>query len=139
VRINGTLSADGEAGSTDNGDYAGGGGSGGSIWIQAYIIEGSGTLSANGGYGGDGTGADGGGGAGGRIALIHHGDAGSLTYDTSGATVNGGIGPGDATDGEVGTLAWSKDAAGSWRACSPYRVELVYFNAVSGSNCIILE
>jgi hypothetical protein len=62
LTVNGALTADGDAGLQDNS----GGGSGGSIWISASTLAGSGWISASGGsgelYGG-------GGGAGGRIAI----------------------------------------------------------------------
>jgi len=44
----------------------GGGGSGGSVWIEAGSLMGSGTISANGGFGASGAG---GGGSGGRVAI----------------------------------------------------------------------
>lgn len=63
VRIDGSLSADG-----DTRGYRDGGGSGGSIWVTAAVIEGSGHISADGGgaYPRDDRA---GGGGGGRIAL----------------------------------------------------------------------
>ncbi len=76
--LNGTISANGSAGQTnwENG-YAGGGGAGGSIWITAAALSGSGKVQANGGQGGYGWsrpegysyGQYGGGGAGGRIRI----------------------------------------------------------------------
>ncbi len=65
TRIDGIISANG--GDASN---AGGGGSGGSIFIQSHIFNGStsGVLRANGGTGGGGSGT-GGGGGGGRIAV----------------------------------------------------------------------
>ncbi|HZR16863.1 MAG TPA: hypothetical protein VFE51_06005 [Verrucomicrobiae bacterium] len=62
--VNGKISANGNAGAADGS----GGGSGGSIWINAKMLAGAGTISAN---GGDGNGSGlyaGGGGGGGRIA-----------------------------------------------------------------------
>jgi len=49
----------------------GGGGSGGSIWLTAAKLAGKGSISSNGGQGGDVVYQDGGGGAGGRIALYY--------------------------------------------------------------------
>ena len=96
--LNGTISADGENGK--QGTYpasyrwAGGGGSGGSIWIDAGAITGSGEITANGGDGGFTDLA--GGGGGGRIALYYN------EYDFSGNCLAiGGIG---RTVGGTGTI-----------------------------------
>lgn len=51
VRVDGTLSANGETATY-------GGGSGGSIWIRCATLEGSGVISANGGTSGSGGGAE---------------------------------------------------------------------------------
>ncbi|MBU0758151.1 MAG: DUF2341 domain-containing protein, partial [Nanoarchaeota archaeon] len=70
----GSISADGGIGSMNGGisyTYAAGGGSGGSIYIITDKIEGSGTITANGGAGGNDN-YDGGGGGGGRIALYYY-------------------------------------------------------------------
>ncbi len=68
--VNGTISANGNAG-TATGNRCGGGGSGGSIWITTSTLSGSGTIRANGGNGADYSGYRGGSGDGGRIALIY--------------------------------------------------------------------
>jgi hypothetical protein len=76
--LNGTISANGGAGQTNwESGYAGGGGAGGSIWITAAALSGSGKVQASGGRGGYwwsgpeeySYGQYGGGGAGGRIHI----------------------------------------------------------------------
>lgn len=65
--LNGSLTANGTGGGSSGfSGNCGGGGSGGSIWLTARTLMGSGIVSADGGNGG---GSKGGGGAGGRIAL----------------------------------------------------------------------
>ncbi|KAJ1434641.1 hypothetical protein B484DRAFT_285126, partial [Ochromonadaceae sp. CCMP2298] len=80
--IDGTLSSNGEDGSA-----AGGGGAGGSIYLSADTIAGSGSITASGGDGDYSGGiAAGGGGSGGRIALI------ALNFEFSGDfDVMGGV------------------------------------------------
>ncbi|RLC36706.1 hypothetical protein DRH27_04830, partial [Candidatus Falkowbacteria bacterium] len=80
-----------------NGVLDGGGGSGGSVWINTETIEGSGTITANGGVGYN---ANCGGGGGGRIAIYFSCNNSSINYSVSGGTgyENGGDGslyPGD--------------------------------------------
>jgi hypothetical protein len=65
--INGTISARGTAGDAHN-DFAAGGGSGGSIWIQSNILNGSGSVTVQGGDGSQGYEGSGSG-AGGYISL----------------------------------------------------------------------
>jgi len=62
LTINGNLTAEGEDGIDDSA----GGGAGGSIWVNANVIAGSGVIAAD---GGSGELYQGGGGGGGRIAL----------------------------------------------------------------------
>ncbi len=104
VVVNGTIRADGGNGTTAERYSAGGGGSGGSIWISCNRISGTGSLYARGGNGADGQDRDGGGGGGGRIA-IYSGEntfpSGSGAIDVSGGSALGGA---PATDGAVGTL-----------------------------------
>jgi large repetitive protein len=66
VIVDGTISANG-----GRGNQYQGGGSGGSIWIEAAAVSGAGLIQANGGQGGSGSiGQDGGySGGGGRVAL----------------------------------------------------------------------
>jgi hypothetical protein len=90
VCIDGRFEADGTPGLR----YAGGG-AGGSLWIEARRLTGSGSISANGGLGEE----RGGGGGGGRIAL--HLD----TYDFNGSLTACGAGSGDGgTVGGAGTI-----------------------------------
>ena len=106
IVIDGEISMNGDDGECCSGRN-GGGGAGGGILLSAGVIEISGVLSANGGFGGDGatSSADGGGGGGGgRIKLF---TTQSLTF-TGAYTVDGGLGgiyggyqPGQ--DGEAGT------------------------------------
>lgn len=70
LTINGTVSANGDAGAEDY--YAGGGGSGGSIYLTVGTLDGSGVIEANGGAGGDGNNADGDGGGGGLIGITYY-------------------------------------------------------------------
>ena len=74
LRINHTLTVDGflVALGGDWGSVASGGGSGGTIHIETYTIDGSGQIDASGGAGYDGSFApDGGGGGGGRMTLYY--------------------------------------------------------------------
>lgn len=82
--LNGELSADGLNSSTN------GGGSGGSIWVEALTISGSGKITAS---GGNGT-LNGGGGGGGRIALYCTNNlfTGNFTACGGGGAVSGGAG-----------------------------------------------
>ncbi|MCK4658828.1 MAG: hypothetical protein KAV82_04835, partial [Phycisphaerae bacterium] len=95
LTLDGTISACGNAGSADRG----GGGAGGSIWIAADTLAGSGDVTANGGSGH----SHGGGGAGGRIAF--HYDDNTL----SGAITAYG-GPGHSRGG-AGTIFTKRAAA----------------------------
>ncbi|MGA3266010.1 MAG: hypothetical protein ABSE16_04220 [Verrucomicrobiota bacterium] len=88
LTVNGEISANGNPGWQDDS----GGGSGGSVWIDASSLAGAGGISAT---GGNGVLLGGGGGGGGRIAIY------TLTNNFSGATnVNGGTG---ASPGQPGT------------------------------------
>ncbi|MBD3260062.1 hypothetical protein GF371_05570, partial [Candidatus Woesearchaeota archaeon] len=100
IETNGTV---GEGASS----YDAGGGSGGSIWVTADTLTGSGIFVAGGGNGFDGT-SDGGGGAGGRIAVYYN----STSWDVSDFTqseIKGGSGHQGAEDGQVGTLVYVDD------------------------------
>lgn len=105
----GDILADGGAGvDSGSGAVAGGGGSGGSIYITAGSLAGSGTISADGGAGGStsASGQDGAGGGGGRIA-IYYGSDGSdfLSTMTAGNSVTGGATSGSGgLAGSNGTL-----------------------------------
>ncbi len=106
VRIDGVVTARGQNGPSVNclfGNYPGGG-SGGSIQIETDLLEGTGTIAADGGHGFCTSGIGGGGGSGGRIVL---------RYDAAGATfpalhAYGGGGEGNAATasrrGSAGTI-----------------------------------
>ncbi|MBL4658699.1 MAG: T9SS type A sorting domain-containing protein [Flavobacteriales bacterium] len=107
VTINGTIGANGDVGFCMGLDYCSGGGSGGSIWLQANELRGTGSITANGGNGGIGTFA-GGGGGGGRIALYYSSNnfLGAVTA-IGGYGVNagkGGAGSVYELDGTAGSL-----------------------------------
>ena len=103
--VNGIISASGQApieGTWCHSGYAAGGGSGGSIYIQAHLFFGSGLLRANGGNAGSylsGLGA--GGGAGGRIAVWR------VNSETCSVSVAGGTG---YEAGAQGTVYWGRTA-----------------------------
>lgn len=94
--INGVITANGGYG-TNGTDRTPGGGAGGSVWIIADVITGTGLIRANGGDTHD-WGYDGGGGGGGRIALYYKQDTSAFTA----FTVNGGNSA-SGQDGSVGT------------------------------------
>lgn len=104
LTLNGTLSANGKQGGHSQicipggCDYwSGGGGSGGSVWIDAKTLAGNGRITADGGNGGFSNRA--GGGGGGRIAIEYDDASG---FDFSNLSVQGGTG---REDGEPGTGA----------------------------------
>ncbi len=97
LTVNGTISANGLAGT---GEGYGGGGSGGSIRVKVGGLAGSGTVQANGGSGS----AYGGGGGGGRIAFS------CLSNSFAGSAVAAGA-EGYAP-GEAGTIYWPGDING---------------------------
>jgi len=81
IQIDGVISANGLSGekSADN-QTAGGGGAGGSIWIEASSIDGTGTVSAVGGGTDQTVSYFGGGGGGGRVVMIAS-DSSSFSED----------------------------------------------------------
>jgi RHS repeat-associated protein/uncharacterized repeat protein (TIGR01451 family) len=84
--ISGTLSANGNSGSSSTFD-ASGGGSGGSLWIEANTLRGDGLLRANGGNGGaTGSYARAGGGSGGRIAVHYQTSTFNGSYQALGGS-----------------------------------------------------
>ncbi len=105
MRVTGTCTVDGEisANAPNATQDSAGGGSGGSVWIDAGILVGEGSITAN---GGDGEPYSGGGGAGGRIAIYtpmnlfggsvsaaggdgyEHGQAGSIFYAAAPLPIN---------------------------------------------------
>jgi hypothetical protein len=89
LSVNGRLSANGDAARVEGA----GGGAGGSIWVAARNLDGSGVILANGGPGEPG---QGGGGGGGRIALY------TLTNQFTGAVA--AVGGSGASPGGNGTF-----------------------------------
>ena len=103
LTVLGTITSDGENGSTTNCPGcnwgSGGGGSGGSIYIITNTITGNGTIKANGGDGGNGKG--GGGGSGGRISISQF----STNTFTGNISAFGGLGGVDAgSNASSGTI-----------------------------------
>jgi cysteine-rich repeat protein len=103
---NGSARIDGEI--LANGIVASTGGAGGSIFISAPLISGTGLMTARGGT----TNAAGGAGGGGRIAIIADLAQGDFAYPavTSNALAFGGDSTDSAGDGGAGTLYYSTDA-----------------------------
>lgn len=106
LTVTGRISANGESRGGRNG-----GGSGGSVWIDAFRITGTGNVSADGGD--SGSDYRGGGGGGGRIAITTRSDrfTGEMpgTYIEYAGSANGrlhvhGGSGGDAEDGTPGTF-----------------------------------
>lgn len=87
LEVQGRLSASGINAATDNA----GGGSGGSLWVSAATIVGTGVITADGGAG---EWVEGGGGSGGRIALYYGVNqfTGTLTAIGGGGSQRGGAG-----------------------------------------------
>lgn len=106
--VDGSVTANGfqgRYGSSHFGEWAGGGGSGGSVWLQAATLLGRGQISADGGRGGSSTpsgSSRAGGGGGGRIALYY-----SCSSFTGLVAVRGGTG---SQSGQAGTLHTSTTA-----------------------------
>jgi len=94
LQLDGRIGADGAAGNKDPNNYWGGGGSGGSIFLQVGTLAGSGVISANGGS----TGSCAGGGSGGRIAIYY----GTNSYSGT-ITACGGAGAGFGGGGTIYT------------------------------------
>ncbi|MFA5392762.1 MAG: hypothetical protein WC306_03760, partial [Candidatus Paceibacterota bacterium] len=88
LTISGILTVTGNI--TANGETCvnlwGGGGSGGSVWINTGTLAGAGIISAN---GGNGEINNGGGGGGGRIAIYYTTDSSTVTYQVFGGTMGG--------------------------------------------------
>ena len=95
LRVAGTLTIDGRLSASGAAavNEASGGGSGGSIWLNAGVVAGSGTIAADGGAGYP---AVGGGGAGGRVAVYSPAD-----YFEGNVSVRGGPGYASGQDGLV--------------------------------------
>lgn len=97
-----TFGGGGGGGCVVHANPSGGGGSGGGIIFLAgaTIAEITGSITANGGDGGNGGGADGGGGAGGSVLLKSQ----TATLGTNKITASGGSGPDLAGDGGDGRI-----------------------------------
>ncbi len=90
LTVNGVINADGGYGSTGDNYHVGGGGSGGSIWLNVGTLTGTSTISANGGATQDDD-RDGGGGGGGRIAIYYTTNSIPMSQITAyGGKPNGG-------------------------------------------------
>ncbi|KAL4226615.1 hypothetical protein ACF0H5_014598 [Mactra antiquata] len=81
LRVEGRLHSNGETG----GNSKAGGGAGGSIYIEVYHLDGTGSIEVTGGSGG----TSGGGGGGGRAAIYHTGE----NHFTGDLLMHGGQGP----------------------------------------------
>lgn len=100
--VNGTISANGAGGIVYLSSWASGGGSGGSVFLTADNISGSGLITALGGTGGGSALGGGGGGGGGRIAIVYHS---SNTLAEGNITTPGGAGSvSPDRDGSDGTV-----------------------------------
>ena len=88
LSVDGALTANGKNGTGRGGffDSASGGGSGGSIYVTAGMLTGSGVISAKGGAGGSYGIARGGGGGGGRIAIYYNTDTFTGTMSAYGGS-----------------------------------------------------
>jgi len=84
--INGVISANGRDGG-NAGDDGNAGGAGGSIWVDSFRLQGTGTVSAAGGDAQNRSGAAGGGG--GRISIYYFGEMNLTTNVTAGADFSG--------------------------------------------------
>ncbi len=128
LTLDGTVSADGAS--------AAGGGSGGSIWITAGTITGTGSIKANGGNGLNDMWDVGGGGSGGRIAVHYNvnGFAGT-------AQARGGYRPGE--DGTVGFFDVSNpqqvklNAGHSWHFLSEDSAFVLYDISLNGTTAFV--
>lgn len=105
VEVNGSLTANGNAGTDTEVLYSPGGGSGGGILIETETLSGSGIIAANGGRGGNSTVIyyAGGGAGGGRVKVFSNQNNFNGTIQTQGGKAGiGGITP--AEDGADGTV-----------------------------------
>ena len=110
-----SISADGAAGTLSNGTNkgSGGGGAGGSVWLDVGTLAGSGYIQAKGGAANTGVGSAGngtiyaGGGGGGRVAIYYN----SNTYSGASANINafgGASNSGTKRNGAAGSLLLSQ-------------------------------
>ncbi|HMS55378.1 MAG TPA: hypothetical protein PKA27_08245, partial [Fimbriimonadaceae bacterium] len=110
LQVDGVVASDGQGHLVNDGS---GGGSGGSIWITASTLAGSGIIRANGGTGSYG------GGGGGRIALVYTSDPSQIVVQAWGGVGNNGRPHGGAgtvlrklPSQSIGTLRVANWAAG---------------------------
>ncbi len=102
LSVNGAINVNGEYGG--GGHYCSNGGSGGSIYLNAGTLNGSGTLSSIGG-GASSAGGNGNGGGGGRIALYASTFAGNFSGSVNQiASINAWGGRGNTRHGSAGTI-----------------------------------
>lgn len=107
LTVNGSINANGEI-AYEWSIYSAGAASGGSIWLDVGTLEGTGSVTANGGDGGINYSYESAAGGGGRIAIYYDTDSNdfsALSAD-AGALVNGTTAAGDGTlylVGKVGT------------------------------------
>lgn len=94
----GVISANGQNG-TPGINAVSSAGSGGSIWLTTQTLLGDGVVHSSGGSSGCYFTACGGGGSGGRLAIYYAVNSSTITTEAI-----GGVGPGAATDGAVGTI-----------------------------------
>ncbi len=106
LTLNGTISSNGNAGLNISSNPSGGG-SGGSVWIEANSISGAGTISAAGGAGINGSG----GGGGGRVYVKYA----TNTY-TGTATAAKGVG--GSTSSVAGSVVLIDSTTGNWTCSS---------------------
>jgi hypothetical protein len=129
VTIEGTLSSNGATGSGVAGEFSGG--SGGSVWIAACTINGSGSVTANGGAATGGAGA----GGGGRVSFTY-GCADDFSGTIAAASGTGG------TSGSSGTINLQKlatldiDANGTAAALTDGLLVLRYIFGFRGATLI---
>lgn len=106
--LNGDLKANGGF-VTQPGDWRGGGGSGGAIYLRTGTLSGAGAMSARGGWGR----RSGGGGGGGRIAVWYMSNTftGTPLPAANGTSVDGGYGQdgsgNPANPGAAGSVVWT--------------------------------
>ena len=107
LEVSGTLTVDGDIVTDGSGGkcvttHSSGGGSGGSIWLRARKLTGSGSIRAHGGptYQYPGYTVCGGSGGGGRIAIYYA----MMTYNTNNVSVQPGTPDTDGLPGGVGTI-----------------------------------
>jgi RHS repeat-associated protein len=131
LKLDGSITANGAAGTeyggvSDTVATSGGGlgGSGGSIYITAATVTGSGSMTATGGVGGP---SGGGGGGGGRIAVLYTANSG---FNLASITANGGTAANPGSRGAVYLLDASRDLTVTDNLTLPANQTLNYDNIV---------